>query len=195
MEDYLVDGMGTRRCGWCSSDPLYTAYHDDEWGRKAFGDAAQFEFLTLESAQAGLSWITILKKREAYRLAYAGFNPDAVSRFGESDINRLMADEGIVRNRRKIEASITNAALFLEISREYGSFAAWLLDFFGGQPKTNHWETLADIPASTPESEAIARQARSRGFRFFGPVIVYAHLQATGIVNDHLALCSTARWD
>ena len=188
-DDYVIDSQGRRRCGWCGEDPLYRAYHDREWGRPALDDRRQFEFLVLESAQAGLSWITILKKREAYREAYADFDPEAVSRYGEADIERLMANPGIVRNRRKIESSIRNARLFLSVSREYGSFSNWLLGFYGGAPRVNSRRTMADIPVTTPEAEAIAREMKTMGFRFFGPVIAYAHLQATGIVDDHLDGC------
>lgn len=187
--DYTIDGTGRRRCSWSGGDPLYQTYHDQEWGRPALDDRRQFEFLVLESAQAGLAWITILRKREAYRKAYAEFDPEKVSRYGETDIERLMADPGIVRNRRKIESSIGNAALFLEVSRQHGSFANWLLEFHGGKPRINRRQALADIPATSPEAEAIAREMKKMGFRFFGPVIAYAHLQATGIVNDHLTGC------
>ncbi len=189
MED-LVKGSDERmRCGWCAGDLLYTAYHDEEWGRLVLDDQTQFEFTVLESAQAGLSWITILKKREAYREAYSGFNPEEIASWGEKDVRRLMENPGIVRNRRKIESSITNARIFLEISERCGSFADWLLSFYGGRPRINRWERLEEIPAQTHESEALARELKKLGFRFFGPVIAYAHLQATGIVNDHLLGC------
>ncbi len=188
-KDYIVDEAGNRRCRWCGKDPVYVDYHDKEWGKEAFDDGSQFEFLVLESAQAGLSWITILRKREAYRRAYSGFDAEKVSRYSEKDVERLMANPGIVRNRQKIESSIVNARLFLEISALHGSFANWLLSFYDGVPRKNKRESMAEIPASTPESEAIAREMKKFGFRFFGPVIAYAHLQATGIVNDHLSGC------
>lgn len=189
MEDLVKGPDGKMRCSWCGNDPVYMAYHDKEWGRPAFDDRTQFEFTVLESAQAGLSWITILKKRQAYRKAYDGFDPERIALWGEADVERLLANPGIVRNRRKIEASISNARVFLEISKRHGSFASWLLSFYGGSPRVNRWERLEDVPAQTPESETIARELRKMGFSFFGPVITYAHLQATGIVNDHLIGC------
>ena len=191
MSDLLLGDDGRKRCWWCGTDPLYTAYHDEEWGRFAPDDRRQFEFLVLESAQAGLSWITILRKRQAYRDAYAGFDPAVVAGWGDAEVSKLLANPGIVRNRRKIEASIGNARRFLEISAEHGSFAAWLLGYYGGRPRANHWERKEDIPATTPEARAIAGDMKARGFTFFGPVIAYSHLQATGIVDDHLAGCWT----
>jgi len=180
---------GLLRCGWCGQDETYRKYHDEEWGTEVLDDRSQFEFVVLESAQAGLSWLTVLRKREAYREAYAGFNPEIVAGWGEAEITRMMNNSGIIRNRRKIEASINNAGVFLELSDRYGSFANWLLEFYGGIPLLNHRKTLNEIPATSPEAEKISREARSLGFKFFGPIIVYAHLQATGIVNDHLSGC------
>ena len=189
MEDLVSGQDGRMRCGWCGSDRLYEAYHDEEWGRFVPNDRKQFEFVVLESAQAGLSWITILRKREAYREAYCGFDPEKIASWGKKDVERLLENPGIVRNRLKIEASIGNARVFLDLSSRHGSFTDWLLSFYGGRPRMNRWDRLGDIPAKTPEAEAIARELKSMGFRFFGPVITYAHLQATGIVNDHLTGC------
>ena len=191
--DYVTGYDGRQRCAWCGSDPLYIAYHDDEWGRPALDDRRQFEFLTLESAQAGLSWITILRKREAYRAAYADFNPDIVASWGETEVEKLLTDTGIVRNRLKIRSSISNAGHFLDISEKYGSFSAWLLEFYDGAIRTNHWNRMDEVPVTTETAQTIAREMKSMGFRFFGPVIAYAHLQATGIVNDHLTGCCSRK--
>ena len=178
-----------RRCPWCERSDLERAYHDEEWGVPVFSDEKQFEFLVLESAQAGLSWLTVLRKRENYRRLYDGFDPEKVARYGEEKIRELMSDSGIIRNRKKIEASINNAARFLEIQKEFGSFSDYLWGFTGGVPVTNVWEELSEIPASTELSVAASRDLKKRGFRFMGPVIVYSHLQATGVVNDHLVSC------
>ncbi len=179
-----------RRCGWCGTDPLYIDYHDNEWGKEVTDDKRMFEFLILESAQAGLSWITILRKREGYRKAFAGFDAEAISRFTPEDVERLMQDEGIVRNRRKIETTITNARLFLDVQKEFGSFCNYMRSFLpDGKPVVNRWKTLGEVPASTPLSDAISKDMKKRGFKFFGTTICYAHLQATGYVNDHLADC------
>ncbi|MDR2882259.1 MAG: DNA-3-methyladenine glycosylase I [Alistipes sp.] len=180
-----------KRCGWCGEDPLYRDYHDREWGREVTDDRTMFEFLTLESAQAGLSWITILRKRENYRRAFAGFDVERVAAFTDADVKRLLADgSGIVRNRLKVAAAITNARRFIEVQREFGSFCGYLRSFLpGGVPVVNRWTTLAEVPASTPLSDAIAGDMKRRGFRFFGTTICYAHLQAVGYVNDHLADC------
>jgi DNA-3-methyladenine glycosylase I len=177
------------RCPWAGTDPLYVAYHDTEWGVPVHDERTHFEFLVLEGAQAGLSWSTILKKREAYRLAYRGFDPARVSRFGARDVSRLLADEGIVRNRKKIESSIRNARCFRRVQREWGSFDAYIWHFTGGRPVVNRRRTMAEIPAVTPLAEEVSRDLKSRGFSFVGPTIVYAHLQAIGIVNDHLVTC------
>ncbi len=178
------------RCGWCGNDPLYIRYHDEEWGRLVTDDRLMFEFLILESAQAGLSWITILRKRENYRRAFAGFDPEKVARFTDSDVERLLQDAGIIRNRLKITAAIGNAQRFLALQREFGSFCRYLHSFLPeGKPVVNRWTTLEEIPASTPLSDAIAKDMKRRGFKFFGTTICYAHLQATGYVNDHLISC------
>lgn len=178
-----------RRCPWCERTDIERAYHDNEWGVPVFSDEKQFEFLVLESAQAGLSWLTVLRKRENYRRLYDGFDPEKVARYGEKKIQELMSDSGIIRNRKKIEASINNAARFLEIRDEFGSFSDYLWGFTGGVPVINAWEELSEIPASTKLSVTVSRDLKKRGFRFMGPIIVYSHLQATGVVNDHLVSC------
>ena len=177
------------RCPWCLGDPLYIGYHDREWGVPLHDDRALFEFLVLEGAQAGLSWLTILKKRENYRRAYEGFDPEKVARFGPKKVAALLADAGIVRNRLKIAASITNARAFLAVQEEFGSFDAWLWDYLDGRPISSHWRKLRQLPARTKLSEHISRDLQRRGFRFVGPTIVYALMQATGMVNDHLVGC------
>jgi DNA-3-methyladenine glycosylase I len=185
-------GAKRSRCAWPGSDPLYVAYHDREWGVPVHDDRLLFEFLTLEGAQAGLSWITILRKREAYRKAFAGFDPLAVARFDRAKVARLLANEGIVRNRLKVESAITNARAFLKIQEEFGSFDAYQWRFVGGLPIRNAWKRIRDIPASTPVSDAMSRDLKKRGFRFVGSTICYAHMQAVGMVNDHTVDCF--RW-
>jgi DNA-3-methyladenine glycosylase I len=180
---------GLPRCGWCGDDPLYVAYHDTEWGVPVADDRTLFEFLVLEGAQAGLSWSTILKKREGYRRAFDGFEPERVARYGPHKVASLLADSGIVRNRLKVESAVTNARAFLAVQDEWGSFARYMWDFVDGCPIQNTWRTLAELPATTPRAEEISRDLKRRGFRFVGPTIVYAHMQATGMVNDHLAGC------
>ena len=184
--------MKAQRCPWCGDDPLYQQYHDEEWGVPVHDDGRLFEFLTLEGAQAGLSWITILRKREGYREAFAGFDPEAVARFDKRDIERLLANPGIVRNRLKIESSIGNARAFLDVQEQHGSFDHYIWHFVDGEPIVNQFKTMAEIPASTPLSETISKDLKKRGFKFVGPTIVYAHMQATGMVNDHLIGCF--RW-
>jgi DNA-3-methyladenine glycosylase I len=184
-----VPAPGIFRCPWCGDDPLYQVYHDTEWGVPVHDDRRHFEFLILEGAQAGLSWLTILRKREGYRRAYRGFDPEAVARFAPEDVERLVADSGIVRNRLKITSSITNARLFLEIQEEFGSFDRYFWRFVGEKPIRNAWETMGDVPATTPESDAVARDLKKRGFKFAGSTIMYAHMQACGLVNDHLVDC------
>ncbi len=179
-----------KRCGWSTTDPLYIDYHDNEWGREVNDDRTMFEFLTLESAQAGLSWITILRRRDNYRRAFADFDVERVAAFSDADVERLMQDPGIIRNRMKIKAAISNAQRFIEVRHEFGSFCAYLRSFLpGGEPVVNHWTTLAEIPASTPLSDAISKDMKKRGFKFFGTTICYAHLQAVGYVDDHLVDC------
>lgn len=177
------------RCPWCGSEPAYVRYHDEEWGVPVHDDRVLFEFLVLESAQAGLSWWTILRKRENYRRAFMDFDPQAVAGFDDADRARLLADAGIVRNRAKIDAAIGNAAAFIAIQAEFGSFAAYQWRFSDGRVVQGERRTLADVPATTPLAEAMAKDLRRRGFRFLGPTVIYAHLQATGVVNDHLLDC------
>lgn len=182
-----------KRCQWAgTSDPLYLAYHDEEWGVPSHDERHLFEMLILEGAQAGLSWSTILKKRANYRRAYARFDPRKVARFGAADRRRLLADAGIVRNRLKVDASISNAKAFLEAQREFGSFAAFAWRFVGGAPIQGARRALRDIPARTSESDAFAKELKRRGFRFVGSTIVYAFMQAVGMVNDHQTDCY--RW-
>ena len=177
------------RCGWCGTDPLYVAYHDEEWGVPVVDDRRLFEFLILEGAQAGLSWLTILRKREAYRRAFAEWDPREVARFDARQRRRLMNDAGIVRNRLKIESAVGNARAFLRVQEEFGSFAAYQWGFVGGKPLVGRRKTLRDVPARTPISDAFSKDLVRRGFRFVGSTIVYAHMQAVGMVNDHLAGC------
>lgn len=179
----------TARCAWCGDDPLYVAYHDTEWGVPQHDDRLLFEFLVLEGAQAGLSWITILRKRESYRRAFDGFDAARIARYGEKDIARLLADPGIVRNRLKIEAAIGNARAFLALQAECGSFDAWQWNFVDGRPQINAWRTPQEVPATTPVSDAMARELKRRGFKFVGSTIMYAHMQAVGLVNDHIVSC------
>jgi DNA-3-methyladenine glycosylase I len=177
-----------KRCTWAGNDELYQKYHDEEWGKVTHDDKKLFEFLVLESAQAGLSWITILRRREGYRKAYANFDVKKVAAFDDNDVQRLLSDEGIIRNRLKISSSISNAKLFIDIQKEFGSFDKYLYSFMpDGKPVVNHDNQL---PASTPISDAISKDMKKRGFKFFGTTICYAHMQATGMVNDHLADCS-----
>jgi DNA-3-methyladenine glycosylase I len=181
--------MAVRRCSWCGDDPLYVAYHDEEWGVPVFDDRRLFEFLILEGAQAGLSWSTILKKREGYRAAFDGFDPVIVAGYDERKTAELLADAGIVRNRLKVASAVSNARAFLEVQVEHGSFSDYIWGFVDGAPIQNHWPTLAEIPAKTPLAETISKDLKKRGFRFVGPTIVYAHMQATGMVNDHVVDC------
>lgn len=179
------------RCEWCGDDPLYIKYHDEEWGKEVTDEKKLFEFLVLESAQAGLSWITILKRREGYRKAFAGFDPEKVAKFTPEDVEKLLGDSGIIRHRRKIETTISNAALFINTQNEFGSFRNYILSFFPDhKPIVNHPKSLSDIPASTPLSDTISKDMRKRGFRFFGSTICYAFLQATGFIDDHIETCS-----
>ena len=180
----------TVRCPWCGTDPLYVRYHDEEWGKPVHDDQKHFECLTLESAQAGLSWITILRKRENYRLAYADFEVQRVASFTDEDVERLLADSGIVRNRRKIEASINNAKQFIKLQDEFGSFDSYIWSFVNNVPILNTWDRIEDVPATTELSERLSKDLKRRGFKFLGPTTIYAHLQATGLVNDHLASCT-----
>lgn len=177
------------RCPWCGEHDYYVAYHDREWGVPLHDEAALFEFLILEGAQAGLSWSTILKKREGYRRAFGGFDAEKVARYGEADTARLLADPGIVRNRLKIAAAIKNAQATLQVREEFGGLDAYFWRFVDGRPIQNQWTELAQVPARTPLSDRISRDLAQRGFKFVGSTIVYAHMQATGMVNDHLVSC------
>jgi DNA-3-methyladenine glycosylase I len=180
---------GPVRCPWPGTDPLYLDYHDREWGTPLHDDRRLFEMLVLEGAQAGLSWITILRKRERYREVFGGFDPARVARFTPARVARLLADPGIVRNRQKIEAAVNNARCALAVTREFGSLDAYLWGFVHGRPIVNAWASMGEVPARTAESEAMSRDLASRGFRFVGPTICYAFMQATGMVNDHLVAC------
>jgi DNA-3-methyladenine glycosylase I len=176
------------RCGWART-ALSIPYHDEEWGRPVHDDPTFFEFLVLEGAQAGLSWETILAKRARYREVYRGFEPSVVARFTARDAKRLLGDPGIVRNRLKVESSISNARAFVAVQEEFGSFDGYAWRFVGGAPRVNRWRELREVPASTPESDALSRDLKQRGFRFVGTTIMYAFMQATGLVNDHLQTC------
>ncbi|BEG62740.1 DNA-3-methyladenine glycosylase I [Coprobacter fastidiosus] len=178
------------RCGWAGTDELYIKYHDEEWGRLVTDDKTLFEFLVLESAQAGLAWITILRKREGYKKAFHHFDVEQVARMTSEDIEQLMQFDGIIRNRLKIKSTITNAKLFLTIQKEFGSFYNYILSFFPDKkPIINKFKSLSEIPVSSPESDAMSKDMKKRGFKFFGTTICYAYLQATGFINDHLTDC------
>jgi DNA-3-methyladenine glycosylase I len=177
------------RCGWAGSDPLMIGYHDEEWGAPEHDDRRLFELLTLEGAQAGLSWSTILRKREGYRRAFAGFDPEGVARFGATEVERLLADPGIVRNRLKVESTVANARAVLAAQDELGSFNALVWSFVGGAPVVNRFRSMDELPAETPVSLAMSKELKRRGFRFVGPTVLYALMQAAGLVNDHLVSC------
>ena len=182
------------RCPWVDlNKPDYVDYHDREWGVPVHDDRTIFEFLTLEGAQAGLSWYTILRRREGYRRAFAGFDPELVARFDESRIAALLLDSGIIRNRAKVESTVSNARLFLKVREEFGSFDSYIWRFVDGSPKINEPRSLDDYPVTSPEAECLSRDLRLRGFRFVGPTICYAHMQATGLVNDHTVDCFRRR--
>lgn len=188
--NYQLKTPNSKRCSWAGSDPLYIKYHDEEWGKPVYDDKILFEFLILEGAQAGLSWITILRRRENYRKAFAGFDVKKVAAFTEKDVERLMNDEGIIRNRLKVNGAITNAKLFIEIQKEFGSFSKYMWSFVpDGKPIQNQIEKMGDVPARTELSDQISKDMKKRGFKFFGTTICYAFMQATGIVNDHLLNC------
>ena len=177
------------RCGWATTDPLYLDYHDNEWGKPVYDDRTLFEFLILEGAQAGLSWITVLKKRARYRDVFANFDPHTIARFTEEDVACLMQDAGIIRNRLKINAAIQNARAYLEVVSEVGNFSNYMWQFVDGKPIKNKWHTLSDVPAVTPVSDAMSKDLKKRGFKFVGSTICYAYMQAVGMVNDHLVTC------
>lgn len=177
------------RCGWAGEDPTYVAYHDREWGVPVYDDRTLFEFLVLEGAQAGLSWITILRKREAYRKAFAGFDPQKVARFDAKKVESLLKDPGIVRNRLKVESAVENARAFLELQAKVGSFSDYQWAFVDGKPLQNRYASLKEVPARTPVSDALSKDLKKRGFTFVGSTIIYAHMQAVGMVNDHVNDC------
>ncbi|MCT2560314.1 DNA-3-methyladenine glycosylase I [Chryseobacterium herbae] len=177
------------RCGWCEKDDLYRKYHDEEWGRPVYDDKTIFEFLVLESFQAGLSWYTILSKRGNFKKAFDDFNFEKIALYHDEKIEELMNDSGIIRNRLKIKATVTNAQKFQEVQKEFGSFSAYIWDFVGGKPLDNAPQALSDVPATTEISDLLAKDLKKRGFKFMGSTVVYAHMQATGMVNDHLESC------
>jgi DNA-3-methyladenine glycosylase I len=182
-------GKSKQRCGWAGEDPTYVAYHDTEWGVPVYDDRLLFEFLVLEGAQAGLSWITILRKRDAYRKAFAGFDPEKVARFNAKKVEALMQDAGIVRNRLKIESAIKNARAFLKLQEELGSFSDYQWGFVDGKPVQNRFASMKEIPPRSPVSDALSKDLKKRGFNFVGTTIIYAHMQAVGMVNDHIDAC------
>ena len=184
--------MSNKRCAWASGDPLYEKYHDTEWGVPLFDDDLLFEFLILEGFQAGLSWITILRKRENFRKAFSNFDARKIVKYTQKNIDRLMQDAGIIRNKLKIMAAISNAQVFLDVQKEFGSFSDYFWGFTDGKPIVNKWKEMGQIPAKTELAEKISKDMKKRGFKFVGPTIIYAHMQATGMVNDHLVSCF--RW-
>lgn len=179
----------TRRCPWCEGDDTYIRYHDEVWGVPVFSDKRLFEFLVLETAQAGLSWITILKRQDGYRQAFANYQIEQVARYSTARIQKLLQNTGIIRNRRKIEATVNNAQRFIEVQKEWGSFSDYYWHFTDGAPIQNTWGDITEIPAQTPLSGQISKDLRKRGFQFIGPTVMYAFMQATGMVNDHLTSC------
>ena len=184
-----MNSQSPTRCPWATSDPLYVTYHDEEWGVPLHDDRRLFEMLVLEGAQAGLSWLTILRRREGYRRAFDRFDPQAVAHYGPREVERLLADEGIIRNRLKIESAINNARAFLAVQEAFDSFDSYIWRFVDGRPTRNAWTKLEEVPAQTAVSNAMSKDLRKRGFTFVGPTICYAHMQATGMVNDHLIGC------
>ena len=185
----MTRAAGVVRCEWAGTDPEMVAYHDTEWGVPVHDDPTHFEFLVLEGAQAGLSWSTILKRRGGYRKAFAGFDPAKVARFTPARVEKLLLDTGIIRNRAKVESAVRNARAFLEVQKEFGSFDAYIWGFVGGRPIVNRWRRLGQLPPTSSESEALSKDLRRRGFGFVGPTVCYAHLQAAGLVNDHIVTC------
>ena len=177
------------RCPWSNSNEIYIKYHDEEWGVPVHDDKKHFEFLVLESAQAGLSWLTVLKKRENYRIAYDAFDVLKVAEYNEEKVNELLQNSGIIRNKMKIIASINNAKLFIKIQEQYGSFDKYIWNFVDNQPVINHWESISQVPTTSDLSDLVSKDLKKRGFKFLGTTIIYAHLQATGIINDHLTGC------
>jgi DNA-3-methyladenine glycosylase I len=187
IRESLDEALAPVRCGWCGVDPLYVAYHDLEWGVPLHEDCRLFEMLILEGAQAGLSWITVLRKREAYRRAFAGFDPAAVAGFGPERCAAILQDPGVVRNRLKVASAVGNARAFLAVQEAFGSFDAYL--WRGNPPRANHWRSRGEVPAETPEARALSQDLRKRGFKFVGPTIMYAFMQAVGMVDDHVLDC------
>ena len=177
------------RCDWCGDDPLYQKYHDEEWGVPTFDDKTLFEFLILEGAQAGLSWITVLRKRENYRKAFHQFNPEKIARYSENKIQRLKLDAGIIRNDLKIRSAVSNAQCYIELCNEKDSLSNYLWNFVEGKPIKNHWQSMKTLPANTPLSDTISKDLKKRGFKFVGSTIIYAYMQSMGLVNDHLKSC------
>ncbi|MGK0499572.1 MAG: DNA-3-methyladenine glycosylase I [Oceanicoccus sp.] len=178
-----------KRCSWCGDDPLYQQYHDEEWGVPVFDDQKLFEFLILEGAQAGLSWITVLRKRAGYLKAFANFDVKKVARFSDKKLEKLLLDPSIIRNRLKVFSARSNAIAFIKIQQEFGSFADYIWGFVGGKPIQNRYTSMADLPANNPESDLLSKDLKKRGFKFVGSTIIYAHMQATGMVNDHVTSC------
>jgi DNA-3-methyladenine glycosylase I len=189
LKALTIGELKMNRCEWCGSDELYIRYHDDEWGVPVHDDNKHFEFLVLESAQSGLSWLTILRKRENYRKAYDNFDPHKVAEYGEEKIQELLSDAGIIRNIRKIESSIVNAKKFVEIQKEFGSFDAYIWGFVNGRPVSNSYQSISEVPATSELSDRISSGLKKKGFKFLGSITVYSHIQATGIVNDHIDTC------
>ena len=185
----MPNQINKQRCAWAGDTPIYQAYHDEEWGVPLHDDRALFEFLILEGAQAGLSWITILKKRDAYRAAFDNFDAARIARYGANKIELLLQNAGIVRNRLKVQAAVTNAQKFLAVQEEFGSFDAYIWRFVEGAPQQNKWRSMSEIPAKTAISDAMSKELKRRGFKFVGSTICYAYMQATGMVNDHLTSC------
>ena len=181
--------MDKTRCGWCKNDPLYMAYHDTEWGVPVFADDKLFEFLILETFQAGLSWITILRKRENFKKAFDDFDYKKIANYTEAKFEELLLDAGIIRNRLKIKATISNAVAFMKVQQEFGSFSNYIWGFTKGKPIKNKWKTLSELPAITELSDVISKDLKKRGFKFVGPTVIYAHMQATGMINDHVTDC------
>lgn len=185
--------MKEERCPWCLGHEVYERYHDEEWGVPVTNDQKLFEFLILEGAQAGLSWLTILKRREGYRKAFADFQPEKVARFSEKKVQSLLQFEGIIRNRLKVESAVSNAIAFLKVQEEFGTYSAYQWRFVDGRQKQNHWKSLSQVPPTSKESDAYSKDLRARGFKFVGSTIMYAHMQATGMINDHLVSCPAHR--
>lgn len=179
----------TKRCAWCGDDPLYIAYHDTEWGVPVRDDETLFEFLVLEGAQAGLSWITVLRKRENYRQLFDNFDAGKIARYSDRKLDKLLLDPGIIRNRLKVYGTRTNARAFLQVQEEYGSFSQYIWGFVDDQPIQNHWQSVREVPATSPVSDALSKDMKKRGFTFVGSTILYAHMQATGMINDHTTDC------